>query len=132
LPVIIITGHGDVPLAVEALKAGAVDFIEKPFQPEAILSAVRSALERYRAQTDQESAKADIVGKLASLSPREKQVFEGIASGKSNKEIARDLGISPRTVEVFRANVMAKMQAPSLSDLVRMALVAGVLPTIKL
>jgi two-component system response regulator FixJ len=131
LPVIVITGHGDVPLAVEALKAGAVDFIEKPFPPEVILSAVRSAHERYRARTEQDAGKADILAKLASLSPREMQVFEGITAGKSNKEIARDLGISPRTVEVFRANVMLKMQASSLSDAVRMALVGGVLPTSK-
>ena len=128
LPVIVITGHGDVPLAVEALKAGAVDFIEKPFLPEMILSAVRVALERYRSTADQEAAKGDIAAKLASLSRRERQVFEGIAAGSSNKQIARDLDISPRTVEVFRANVMAKMQATSLSDVVRMALVAGVLP----
>lgn len=124
-PVIVITGHGDVPLAVEAMKAGVVDFLEKPFDDEALLRAIRSALngaERERAQ-DAEKQKFDSM--LASLSPRETEVLRGVVEGKANKIIAFELGISPRTVEVYRANVMTKTGAASLSDLVRMALLAG-------
>lgn len=127
LPVIIITGHGDVPLAVEALKAGAIDFIEKPFSQEVMIAAVRSALERRKLDSNSDAEKSQIAARLESLSPRERQVLEGIVAGKPNKAVANDLDISPRTVEVFRANIMTKMQATSLSDLVRMALVAGVL-----
>jgi two-component system, LuxR family, response regulator FixJ len=127
LPVIVITGHGDVPLAVEAMKFGAVDFLEKPFDDEVLLGAVRSAL-NVKA-TDQERLKFQqaINDRLASLSNRERDVLKGLVAGNPNKTIAFDLGISPRTVEIYRANVMTKMQATSLSDLVRMALVGGVL-----
>ena len=121
LPVIVITGHGDVPLAVEAMKFGAVDFLEKPFDDEVLLGAVRSALNVQA--TDQERLEFQ----LASLSNRERDVLKGLAAGNPNKIIAFDLGISPRTVEIYRANVMTKMQATSLSDLVRMALVGGIL-----
>ncbi len=126
LPAIVITGHGDVPLAVEAMKAGAVDFIEKPFEEQAILDAVRAALERG----DDEGGgdRAAIAGKLALLSERERQVLDGLTSGHANKTIAHNLGISPRTVEVYRANLMAKMQAKSLSELIRMAIVADLRP----
>jgi two-component system response regulator FixJ len=127
LPAIVITGHGDVPLAVEAMKAGAVDFIEKPFDEEVILHAVQAALEWGR---DGEGGDASaIAARLASLSERERQVLEGLIAGHSNKTIAYDLGISPRTVEVYRANLMTKMEARSLSELIRMAIVAKVPPT---
>ncbi|MGV1015196.1 MAG: LuxR C-terminal-related transcriptional regulator, partial [Methyloceanibacter sp.] len=125
-PAIVITGHGDVPLAVEAMKAGAIDFIEKPFDEEAILRAVRSALERRGERDSGEGA--EIAARLASLSERERQVLEGLVSGHPNKTIAYDLGISPRTVEVYRANLMTKMQARSLSELIRMAILANVTP----
>ena len=126
LPTIVITGHGDVPLAVEAMKAGAVDFIEKPFEQQAILDAVRAALERCGDEGDGD--RAAVVGKLALLSERERQVLDGLISGHANKTIAHNLGISPRTVEVYRANLMAKMQAKSLSELIRMAILADVRP----
>ncbi|MGH6791340.1 MAG: response regulator FixJ [Methyloceanibacter sp.] len=126
LPTIVITGHGDVPLAVEAMKAGAIDFIEKPFDEEAILHAVRMALEQ---SGDRESgAGPAVAAKLASLSERERQVLEGLVAGHPNKTIAYDLGISPRTVEVYRANLMTKMQAKSLSELIRMAILAEIPP----
>jgi two-component system, LuxR family, response regulator FixJ len=122
VPVIVITGHSDVPLAVEAMKAGAVDFIEKPYDGEVLLAAVRSALTTQRADAKRDGEKAKIQGRLAALSPRERQVLEGLVAGHPNKTIAHELGISARTVEIYRANVMAKMQATSLSQLVRMAL----------
>lgn len=127
LPVIVITGHGDVTLAVEAMKIGAVDFFEKPYDDDALLAAVRAALDRREKAVNREADKADIRDHLASLSGRERQVLEGLVAGKANKNIAFDLGISPRTVEIYRANVMTKMRAASLSDLVRMALTVGVL-----
>ncbi len=126
LPAIVITGHGDVPLAVEAMKAGAVDFIEKPFEEQAILDAVRAALER--GDDEGSGDRAAIAGKLALLSERERQVLDGLTSGHANKTIAHNLGISPRTVEVYRANLMAKMQAKSLSELIRMAILADIRP----
>ncbi len=124
LPVIIMTGHGDVPLAVEAMKLGAVDFLEKPFDDDALLTAVRMALSKNREDSEQELRKAEVKERLASLSPREQQVLNGLVAGHPNKTIAFDLGISARTVEVYRANLMTKMQARSLSELVRMALLA--------
>jgi two-component system response regulator FixJ len=126
MPAIVITGHGDVPLAVEAMKAGAVDFIEKPFEEEAILTAVRRALEQGSAENGDGIV---VAAKLASLSERERQVLEGLVAGHPNKTIAHELGISPRTVEVYRANLMAKMQAKSLSELIRMAILANVKPS---
>jgi two-component system response regulator FixJ len=125
LPVIVMTGHGDVSLAVEAMKAGAVDFIEKPFEDDVLLSAVRTALSRHAEDSGREARKAVIQDRLKALSEREREVLDGLVAGKANKVIAHDLGISPRTVEVYRANVMTKMQADSLSELVRMALVEG-------
>jgi two-component system response regulator FixJ len=127
IPVIVITGHGDVPLAVEAMKIGAADFLEKPFDDEVLLASVRSALDRLDVDHRRQAERSEVEGRLAMLSNRERDVLDGLVSGKANKQIAYDLGISPRTIEVYRANLMAKMQAASLSDLVRMALLAGIL-----
>ena len=127
LPVIVMTGHGDVRLAVEAMKGGAVDFIEKPFDDEVLLSAVRSAFNAQSTDHEKQAARAAVNDRLARLSSREREVLEGLVAGHQNKTIAYDLQISPRTVEIYRANVMTKMQAASLSDLVRMALVGGIL-----
>ncbi|MFW6076897.1 MAG: response regulator FixJ [Hyphomicrobiales bacterium] len=125
LPVIIITGHGDVPLAVEAMKQGAVDFFEKPFDDEALLGAVRAAFGRKDNDDGRDAERRELARRIEALSGRERQVLEGLVAGHPNKIIAFDLGISPRTVEIYRANLMTKMQAASLSDLVRMALIAG-------
>src|SRR5215470_19199230 len=127
LPVIVITGHGDVPLAVEAMKFGAVDFLEKPFNDDVLLASVRSALDRSEKDARLGVEHAELNDRIATLSNREREVLEGLVAGHPNKIIAYDLGISPRTVEIYRANVMTKMKAPSLSELVRMALIAGVL-----
>ena len=127
LPVIVITGHGDVSLAVEAMKIGAVDFLEKPFDDDLLLAAVRAALNRDSDAGKRKAELAAIQEKLADLSGRERQVLEGLVAGKANKVIAFDLNISPRTVEIYRANLMTKMSANSLSDLVRMAVMTGVL-----
>jgi len=124
LPVVIITGHGDVPLAVEAMKLGAADFVEKPFDDERLIGVVQAALAGGPRDAD---PAGEIGARVASLSPRERQVLDGLVAGLSNKAIARTHDISPRTVEVYRANLMAKMQAASLSDLVRMAMRAGLL-----
>ncbi len=127
MPVIVITGHADVPLAVEAMKIGAVDFIEKPFDDELLLAAVRTALAKHDSISRRQAERAQIEGRLALLSNRERDVLEGLVAGHANKRIAFDLGISPRTIEIYRANLMTKMEAASLSDLVRMALSAGIL-----
>jgi two-component system, LuxR family, response regulator FixJ len=127
VPVIVITGHGDVPLAVEAMKIGAADFLEKPFDDDALLASVRSALERQNGDAKRSSERADIEARMSALSKRERDVLGGLIDGHANKQIAFDLGISPRTVEIYRANLMNKMQAGSLSELVRMALIAGAL-----
>jgi two-component system, LuxR family, response regulator FixJ len=125
-PVIVITGHGDVPLAVEAMKIGAADFLEKPFDDEALLASVRSALDSQDRNRQRQAERAEIAARLAALSNRERDVLDGLVAGQANKQIAFDLGISPRTVEIYRANLMTKMAAASLSDLVRMALIAGI------
>jgi len=122
IPVIVMTGHGDIALAVEAMKAGAVDFIEKPFDDDLLIRAIKSALARVRKDSERDSAASEVRSRLELLSERERQVLQGLVAGKPNKIIAYDLGISPRTVEIYRANVMTKMQADSLSALVRMAL----------
>jgi two-component system, LuxR family, response regulator FixJ len=127
VPVIVITGHGDVPLAVEAMRFGAVDFLEKPFDDEILLQSVRAALRQQAGAAKRQSERAEIESRLAALSPRERDVLAGLVAGRANKQIAFDLGISPRTVEIYRANLMDKMQAGSLSDLVRMALIVGML-----
>jgi two-component system response regulator FixJ len=125
LPVIVITGHGDVPLAVEAMKCGAIDFLEKPFDDDVLLASVRSALNRAEASAALETERADVRARIAALTQREHEVLDGLVAGKPNKIIAFDLEISPRTVEIYRANVMTKMKAGSLSELVRMVLMSG-------
>jgi two-component system response regulator FixJ len=127
LPVIIMTGHGDVPLAVEAMKLGAVDFMEKPFEDDRLIAMIDIALRQAEAGARDEAVVQDVATRIASLSPRERQVMDGLVAGLSNKMIARDYNISPRTIEVYRANVMTKMQASSLSELVRLAMRAGAL-----
>jgi two-component system response regulator FixJ len=128
LQVIVMTGHGDVPLAVEAMRLGAADFIEKPFDDHSFIASVRVAITRQREADQGHALKSEVQKKIDSLSTRERQVLTGLVAGHPNKRIAYDLGISPRTVEIYRANLMTKMEAGSLSDLVRMALVAGSLP----
>ena len=120
LPIVMITGHGDVPLAVESMKAGVADFLEKPFDDEALLQAIKGAL----AKPDPDAADP-FKALLDQLSPREVEVLHGVVDGKANKVIAFELGISPRTVEVYRANVMTKTHASNLAELVRMAMLSG-------
>ncbi|TIQ18165.1 MULTISPECIES: response regulator FixJ [unclassified Mesorhizobium] len=124
LPVIVMTGHADVPMAVEAMKEGAIDFIEKPFDDDLLIATIRSALGR-RTKTIHDGAHVrEAASRVGSLTQRERQVLDLLVDGKANKVIAHELGISPRTVEIYRANVMSKMQAKSLSELVRLALLA--------
>lgn len=127
LPIVVMTGHGDIPLAVEAMKLGAIDFLEKPFEDERLLNAITTALSRTADEMKNEAAAAEVAARIASLSPRERQVMDGLIAGLSNKLIAREYDISPRTIEVYRANVMTKMQAGSISELVRLAMRGGVL-----
>ncbi|MBI2262740.1 MAG: response regulator [Caulobacterales bacterium] len=124
-PVIVMTGHGDIALAVEAMKAGAVDFIEKPFSDDVLLAAIRGALERVGAEGVSGAARQAAEGRLAELSPRERDVLAGVIQGKLNKQIAYDLEISPRTVEIYRANLMSKTGARNIAELMRIALAAG-------
>ena len=126
-PIVIITGHGDVALAVEAMKLGAVDFLEKPFEDDRLIGMIETAIRHREPAAKAEAVTRDIAGRVDSLSPRERQVMEGLIAGLSNKMIARNYDISPRTIEVYRANVMTKMQAGSLSELVRLAMRAGLL-----
>jgi len=127
VPVIVITAHGDIPLAVEAMGLGAMDFLEKPFEDEALLASVRSALDKGDRDQKRQAERSNIEARLAALSNRERDVLKGLVAGRANKQIAYDLGISARTIENYRANLMMKTQAASLSDLVRMALIAGIL-----
>ncbi len=122
LPVIVMTGHGDVPIAVEALKAGATDFLEKPFEETHLLEAVNSAIARSQREHQEAAAVADVAARMATLTPREREVLDRLVAGQPNKTIAYDLGSSPRTVEVHRARVMEKMGAHSLAELVRMTI----------
>src|ERR1019366_1761121 len=126
-PIVIKTGHGDIPLAVEAMKLGAVDFLEKPFEDDRLIGMIEAAIRQGEPAAKNEAVTRDIASRIATLSPRERQVMEGLIAGLSNKLIARDYDISPRTIEVYRANVMTKMQANSLSELVRLAMRAGLL-----
>ena len=140
LPVIVMTGHADVPLAVRAMKAGAVDFVEKPFDEQALIGSVKAALARAVPPTAPPAAQAptsapaapavspEVLERLSNLTPRERDVLQWLVEGKSNKVIAFELSISPRTVEIHRARVMEKMRADSLPSLVRMALAAGITP----
>lgn len=123
-PVIVITGHADVPLAVQAMHAGVFDFIEKPYDDETMLGAIRTALARQANRDELQTERDRVQERLATLSAREREVMEGLVAGEANKAIAYDLGISARTVEVYRANVMLKMRAKTLSELVRMVTVA--------
>jgi RNA polymerase sigma factor (sigma-70 family) len=124
-PVIVVTGHGDVPMAVRAVKAGAVDFIEKPFNDQTLLDAVHRAFEQDAQTRGQASRLADIRERLDRLTPREREILEQVVAGKRNKTIAADLGITQSTVEAHRAKVMEKMDAGSLSELMRMMLAIG-------
>jgi len=126
-PIVIITGHGDVPVAVEAMKLGAIDFLEKPFEDDRLIGMIEAAISQGEPAARDEALTRDLAARIASLSPRERQVMDGLIAGLSNKLIARDYGISPRTIEVYRANVMTKMQANSLSELVRLAIRAGLI-----
>ena len=125
IPVIIITGHGDVSMAVKAMKGGAVDFIEKPFDDEQLLNSIRNALEHDEQKRALRARRAEIAARLAELTPREHEVMAMVTDGKSNKEIAAALNVSAKTVEVHRARVMDKMRAESLAELVRMAMIAS-------
>lgn len=125
LPVVMMTGHGDVPLAVEAMKLGACDFIEKPFDDEALLQALRSALKRGAAKTSDPTLR-EFVRRVATLSERERQVLDHLVAGGTSKEIGRALDISPRTVEIYRAKLMAKTQAGNLPELIRWVVLAGI------
>lgn len=124
LTFIVVTGHGDVAIAVEAMKLGASDFLEKPYDERSILAAIETACRRRLEAAETDAARIAYRERLASLSHRENQVLEGVVAGRQNKEIALALGISPRTVEVYRSNLMTKMRAGSLSELVRMSLLA--------
>jgi two-component system response regulator FixJ len=127
-PLVVITGHGDVPLAVRAMKSGAVDFIEKPFSTEAIMASIDAASARVSESARTDPLSATAVERLGLLSPREREVLQGLLAGLPNKAIAYDLAISPRTVEIHRARVMEKMGVRSLSELIRMSLAAGLQP----
>lgn len=126
VPVIVITGHADVPLAIQAMKAGAADFIEKPFDDKVLLAAIRNALARRGEDDEAQAYRREVLERVETLSTREREVVDGLVAGKANKVIGFDLDISPRTVEVYRANAMMKMQAKTLSDLVRMMTIATI------
>jgi two-component system response regulator FixJ len=125
-PVIVITGHADVPLAIQAMKAGVADFIEKPFDDEVMLAAINTALAQHAGDEAAVAERQVVLDRIGSLSPREREVMDGLVAGKANKAIAFDLDISARTVEVYRANLMMKMQAKTLSELVRMVTIVSV------
>ena len=127
-PLIVITGHGDVPLAVRAMKAGAIDFIEKPFAADTMIASIDAGLAGLAKTDDEDPLAATATARLALLSPREREVLQGLLAGLPNKSIAYDLAISPRTVEIHRARVMDKMGARSLSELIRMSLAARLQP----
>lgn len=124
LPVIIMTGHGDVSLAVQAMKAGAIDFIEKPFEKVVLLSAIEHGIERLKRSAADVDRAGEAAVRLQALTPREREVLDGLAQGLPNKTIAYDLGISPRTVEIHRANLMTKLGVRSLSEALRIAFAA--------
>jgi len=125
MPVIVLTGHGDVPVAVEAMKGGAIEFLEKPYDKQTLVSAIETAFEQLDAQTADDRRSKDAQAKLTALTPREKEVLECLVAGLTNKGIAQALSISPRTVEIHRAHMMEKLEADSLSSALRLAFVAG-------
>lgn len=125
VPVIVMTGHGDIPLAVEAMKAGVIDFIEKPFSDDVLIAAIQAAFARLRDDVEPAAARLAAESRLAQLSPRERDVLAGVVEGKLNKVIAYELEISPRTVEIYRANLMSKTGARNVAELMRIALAAG-------
>jgi RNA polymerase sigma factor (sigma-70 family) len=126
IPIIIITGHGDVPMAVQAMKAGAVDFIEKPFNDQVLLDRIQFCLLEETKQRQDKENKAQLIERIEQLTPREREVLEGVVAGKLNKVIADELGISIKTVEIHRSRVMEKMSAGSLAELVAMCIQAGI------
>ena len=126
LPVIVLTGHGDVEVAVKAMKAGAVDFVEKPYEKQTLVSALTRAFERLEARSHKDVLTDEAKGRIERLTPRERDVLIGLVDGFTNKMIAEALDISPRTVEIHRANLMEKLDAPSLSSVLRIAFAAGV------
>jgi FixJ family two-component response regulator len=121
IPIIFITGHGDIPMSVEAMKAGAMEFLTKPFRGQVLLDAIHQAIERDRADRREKARLAELRGRIDSLTPREREVMQGVIAGRLNKEIAAELGASERTIKIHRASLMRKMGADSLADLVRMA-----------
>lgn len=125
LPIIVVTAHGDVPMAVRAMKAGAVDFIEKPFNDQVLLERIHHALANDAEKRQQQAEHACALARLGFLSPREREILDLIAAGKPNKAIAAELGLSVKTIEFHRAKIMEKMRAESLSELVRMVILAG-------
>jgi two-component system response regulator FixJ len=129
LPVIVVTAHGDIATAVEAMRAGAIDFVEKPFSDDAILASIRMALADRPKPSTADQVRQAILERLKNLSPREREVLDGMVAGHPNKVIAFNLSLSPRTVEIHRARVMDKMHARSLSELVRLAVAAGITAT---
>ena len=128
LPVVILTGHGDIAMAVQAIRAGAVDFLEKPVSRKRLLESVARAIDMDRSVRQDQRARFEVGTRLRALTRRERQVLERLVLGRTNKFVARELGVSPRTIEVYRRNVMLKMGAESLSQLVRMTLLAGIDP----
>ncbi|HEX7009902.1 MAG TPA: response regulator transcription factor [Phycisphaeraceae bacterium] len=132
LPIIFITGHGDVPLAVRAMRAGAIDFIEKPFSDELLLGRIHEALVQHARQRQAAADRSELERRFQRLTPREREVMELIIQGRLNKQIAADLGLSHKTVEVHRAHVMEKMEAASLADLVRMAMALGLIQDLEI
>jgi FixJ family two-component response regulator len=129
LPVIFVTGHGTVPLSIRAMKAGAVDFLQKPFEDQDLLDAVQRAIEEDGQARVERRETGEIKRRVESLTQRETQVLHGVAEGKLNKQIAHDLGLSENTVKTHRAHIMQKMQADSLADLIRLTGKAGILET---
>nr|WP_070958560.1 response regulator [Hyphomonas sp. Mor2] len=125
MPVIVLTGHGDVPVAVEAMKSGAIEFLEKPYEKQTLVTAIENAFEQLDTQSADDRRSKDAQAKLTALTPREKEVLECLVAGLTNKGIAQALSISPRTVEIHRAHMMEKLEADSLSSALRLAFVAG-------
>ena len=125
LPILFLTAHGDVEMAVMAVKAGAFDFVQKPFRDQDLLDKLQAALAQDTERRRRRADAADVQARIAALTPRERELLEAVVAGKADKEIAQDLGISPRTVEIHRAHVMQKMKADSVTDLVRLVMAAG-------